>query len=155
MAENGALTTTVADLAVAHAVLSGAEAGPVADPGRPLRIAVSTRSPVPGVRADAATRAAVDAVVAVLRDAGHSVVRRDPVISTGTALGGTARWMAAADDDIRAYGLDRTKVQPRSRTHARVGRVARRLGLLRPATGDASAREWSPSSTTSTSCSPR
>jgi amidase len=136
MAENGALTTTVGDLAVAHAVLSGTALGPVDDPGRPLRIAVSTRSPAPGVRADAATLAAVDAVVALLRDAGHSVVRRNPVISIGTALGGMARWMVGADDDIRAYGLDRHKLQPRSRTHARVGRVVRRLGLLRPATGE-------------------
>jgi amidase len=136
MAENGALTTTVADLALAHAVLSGAHPGPVAAPDRPLRIAVSTRSPLPGVRADAATRAAVDAAVAVLRDAGHSVVRRNPVISTGAALGGLARWMVGADDDIRAYGLDRHELQPRSRTHARVGRVVRRLGLLRPATAE-------------------
>src|SRR4051795_13754051 len=52
MAENGALATTVADLAVAHAVLAGEEPAVPADPGRPLRIAVSTRSPVPGVRAD-------------------------------------------------------------------------------------------------------
>ena len=136
MAVNGALTTTVGDLALAHAVLAGTPAEPVTQPGRPLRIAVSTRSPVPGVRADAATRAAVDAVVALLRDAGHSVVRRNPVISTGTALGGMARWMVGADDDIRAYGLDPLKLQPRSRTHARVGRVVRRLGLLRPATGE-------------------
>src|SRR5215207_9962264 len=58
MAVNGALATTVADLAVAHAVLAG---GTLAEPAgleRPLRIAVTTRSPVPGVRADAGTRAA-------------------------------------------------------------------------------------------------
>jgi amidase len=136
MAVNGALTTTVGDLAAAHAVLAGDEVAPVPDPGRPLIIAVSTRSPVPGVRADAATRAAVDAVVATLRAAGHTVVKRNPVISTGTALGGMVRWMAGADDDVRAYGLDPHKLQPRSRTHARVGRVVRRLGLLRPATGE-------------------
>src|SRR3954466_1351932 len=59
MAENGVLATTVADLALAHAVLAGEEPGPVPDPGRPLRIAVSTRSPLPGVRADAETIAAV------------------------------------------------------------------------------------------------
>jgi amidase len=136
MAENGALTTTVGDLALAHAVLSGAPVGEIPEPGRPLRIAVSTRSPAPGVRADAATRAAVDAVATLLRDAGHIVVRRNPVISTGTGLGAMARWMVGADDDIRSYGLDRHKLQPRSRTHARLGRVVRRLGLLRPKTGE-------------------
>jgi amidase len=136
MAVNGALTTTVADLAVAHAVLSGATADAAAATPGPLRVAVSTRSPVPGVRADAATRAAVDAVVALLREAGHSVVRRNPVISTGTALGGMARWMVGGDDDVRAYGLDVHKLQPRSRTHARVGRLVRRLRLLRPKTDE-------------------
>jgi amidase len=44
--------------------------------------------------------------------------------------------MVGADDDIRAYGLDVHKLQPRSRTHARVGRMVRRLGLLRPETGE-------------------
>jgi amidase len=136
MAVNGALTTTVGDLALAHTVLSGTPVDEAAGLAGPLRIAVSTRSPVPGVRADAATRAAVDAVVAVLREAGHTVVRRNPVISTGAALGGLTRWMVGADDDIRAYGLDRHKLQPRSRTHARVGRAVRRLHLLRPATAE-------------------
>ncbi|MCW2740202.1 MAG: Amidase, partial [Blastococcus sp.] len=46
MAENGALATTVADLAVAHAVLAGEQPAPLAAPGRPLRIGLSTRSPV-------------------------------------------------------------------------------------------------------------
>ena len=68
MAENGVLVTTVADLAVGHAVLAGEEPAAPAAPGRPLRIAVSTRSPVPGVRADGPTLAAVDAVVAALTD---------------------------------------------------------------------------------------
>jgi amidase len=134
MAENGALTTTVADLALAHAVLAGEEPAPLADPGRPLRIAVSTRSPVPGLRADAATRAAVDAVVAELVAAGHTVVRRNPRISTGAAMGALARWMAGAEDDAAALGLDRAALQPRSRTHARIGRMVRRAGLIRPRT---------------------
>jgi len=136
MAENGALATTVGDLAVAHAVLAGEEPAAADDPGRPLRIAVSTRSPVPGVRADRAVLAAVDAVVARLVAAGHTVVRRDPPLTTGAAVGGFAQWMAGADDDITHYGLDRDALQPRSRGHARVGRTMRRLGLVRPRTGE-------------------
>ena len=85
MAVNGALATTVADLAVAHAVLAGEEPTPLEAPGRPLRIAVSTRSPVPGTRADGPARAAVDTVVAALTAAGHTVVRRDPPITPGAA----------------------------------------------------------------------
>ena len=134
MAVNGALATTVADLAVVHAVLAGETPAPPADPGRPLRVAVSTRPPVPGLGADAPTRAAVDAVVAHLRAAGHTVVRRDPPITPGAAAGALVRWMAGAEDDAEFLGIDRAALQPRSRTHARVGRAVRRLGLVRPRT---------------------
>jgi amidase len=134
MAENGALATTVADLALAHAVLAGEEPAPPADPARPLRIAVSTRSPIPGLRADAPARAAVDAVVAQLVAAGHTVVRRDPPMSMGAAMGALTRWLAGAEDDAEHLGLDRGELQPRSRTHARMGRIVRRAGMIRPGT---------------------
>lgn len=134
MAVNGALATTVADLALAHAVLAGEIPEPPAAPERPLRIAVTTRSPVPGVGADAATRAAVDAVVAVLESAGHTVVRRNPPITSGAAAGALVRWMAGAEDDAAVLGIDRADLQPRSRTHARLGRIVRRLGLVQPRT---------------------
>jgi amidase len=136
MAVNGALATTVDDLAVAHAVMAGEEPGALVDPGRPLRIAVSTRSPVPGVRADAPTRATVDAVIALLTAAGHTVVRRDPPITLGAAAGAMARWMAGAEDDAEHLGIDRAALQPRSRTHARIGRMVRRAGLVRPRTAE-------------------
>ncbi|MDP9461280.1 MAG: amidase family protein [Actinomycetota bacterium] len=135
-AVNGALATTVADLALAHAVLAGEEPGPPASPGRPLRIAVSTRSPLPGLRADGPATAAVDSVVALLRAAGHTVVRRDPPISTSAAAGSLARWMASAEDDAEHLGIDRSALQPRSRTHARMGRLVRRAGLVRPRTAE-------------------
>ena len=44
--------------------------------------------------------------------------------------------MAGADDDAEHLGLDRAALQPRSRTHARVGRLVRRAGLVRPRTGE-------------------
>jgi len=131
MAENGALATTVPDLALATSVLAGRPLVPD-DPGRPLRIAVSLRSPIPLAGPDAATRAAVDATVALLREAGHAVVRRNPPLTP--PVGALARWMAGAHDDAEAYGLDRTALQPRSATHARVGGFARRAGLVRPET---------------------
>jgi amidase len=136
MAVNGALATTVADLALAHAVLAGEEPTSPAAPGRPLRIAVSTRSPVPGVRADGPASAAVDEVVALLTAAGHTVVRRNPPITAGAAAGALVRWMAGAEDDAAHLGLERAALQPRSRTHARVGRMVRRAGLLRPRTAE-------------------
>jgi amidase len=136
MAENGALATTVADLVIAHAVMAGEQPASPADPGRPLRIAVSTRSPLPGVRADAPTRAAVEAVIAMLTAAGHTVVRREPPITPASAAGAMARWMAGAEDDAEHLGLDRAALQPRSRTHARIGRMVRRAGLVRPRTAE-------------------
>ena len=136
MAENGVLATTVGDLAVAHAVLAGEQPGPLVDPGRPLRIAVSTRSPVPGVRADAATRDTVDAVIGLLTAAGHTVVRKDPPITMGAAAGAMTRWMVGAENDAEHLGVDRAALQPRSRTHARIGRMVGRMRLVRPATAE-------------------
>jgi len=136
MTVNGALVTTVADLAVAHAALAGEEPAPLEAPGRPLRIAVSTRSPVPGTRADGPARAAVDAVVTALVAAGHTVVRRDPPITAGAAAGVLARWAAAAADDAEHLGIPLADLQPRSRTHARLGRAVRAAGLVRPRTAE-------------------
>lgn len=136
MAENGVLATTVDDLRTGFSVLSGAEPEPPVH-GGPLRIAVATRSPVPAVRLDAAGRAAVDAVVAELRAAGHTVVTREPVVTPAAALGTVARWLAGADVDAEGLGLDRQAIEPRSRTHARLGRWVRRAGLVRPRTADA------------------
>jgi amidase len=136
MAENGALATTAGDLALAHAVMAGEAPVPAAAPDRPLRIAVSIRSPLPGLRADGPTRAAVDAVVAQLVAAGHTVVRREPPMSTGATMGALTRWMAGAEDDVEHLGLDRSALQPRSRTHARMGRLVRRAGMLRPRTAE-------------------
>ncbi|TFV53086.1 amidase, partial [Geodermatophilus sp. DF01-2] len=136
MAVNGALATTVADLAVAHAVLAGEEPEPLEAPGRPLRIAVAIRSPVPGTRADGPARAAVDAVVAALTAAGHTVVRRDPPLTPGAAAGALARWMAGAADDAAHLGIALSDLQPRSRTHARTGRAVRAARLVRPRTAE-------------------
>jgi amidase len=136
MVENGALATTVADLALAHAVLAGVPPEPPAGPARPLRIAVSTRPLVPGVPTDGPAKAAVDAVAALLAAAGHTVVRRPLVVPPGAAAGALARWMAGADEAADALGVDRNALQPRSRTHARIGRLVRRAGLVRPATAD-------------------
>jgi amidase len=136
MAENGALATTVADLAVAHAVMAGEQPGALAAPPRPLRIAVSTRSPLPGVRGDAPALEAVDAIVRLLTEAGHTVVRRNPPLTPDAAAGAVLRWMAGAEDDAEHLGIDRHALQPRSRTHARIGRAVRRTGLVRPRTAE-------------------
>ncbi|MQA32041.1 amidase [Modestobacter roseus] len=132
MAEHGVLATTVADLAAGSAVLAGAPWADPPAPAGPLRIAVSTRSPVPGVRLDAAGRAALDAVVAELRAAGHTVVHRDPPITPAAAAAVAARWLAGPVTDADALGLDRHALEPRHRVHTRLGRLVQRAHLLRP-----------------------
>jgi amidase len=121
---------------VAHAVMAGEEPGVLPDPGRPLRIVISTRSLVPGARADGPTRAAVDATVRLLTEAGHSVVRKDPPITPSAAAGVITRWMLGAEKDAEHLGLDRRALQPRSRMHARMGRMVQRAGLVRPRTAE-------------------
>jgi amidase len=66
--------------------------------------------------------------------AGHTVVWRDSPIGTGATMGALTRWMAGAEDDAEHLGLDRKALQPRSRTHARMGRLVRLAGLVRPRT---------------------
>jgi amidase len=136
MVENGVLATTVADLALAHSLLAGERPGAPAAPAGPLRIAVSTAPLVPGVPTDGPARAAVEAVAAELRSAGHTVVRKRLVVPPGAAGGTLARWLAGADSGAEALGLDRAALQPRSRTHARIGRLVRRAGLVRPRTAE-------------------
>jgi amidase len=130
--ENGPLATTVADAALVLGVLAGApfvtdDAAPA-----PLRVALSTRSPAPGVRVDPAAAAAAERVAAVLGDAGHRVARQDPpsppldamhVVATWGQ--GTARELAA----LLAAGADPAAFEPRTLAHARMGRLLGRVGL--------------------------
>jgi amidase len=141
MAENGVLATTVADLTAGFAVVAGRPSAEPSAPPAPLRVAVSTRSPMPGVRLDTAGRAAIETVVAALESAGHTVVGRDPVITPAAGLGILTRWLAGADIDAEALDLDRAAMEPRSRTHARLGRWVRRAGLIRSRTAEAFRRQ--------------
>jgi amidase len=54
----------------------------------------------------------------------------------GAAAGALVRWMAGAEDDAAHLGVERSALQPRSRTHARMGRTVRRAGMLRPRTAE-------------------
>ena len=156
MAENGALATTVADLAVAHAVLAGEEPAPLAAPGRPLRIAVSTRSPVPGVRADAATRAAVDA--RRRRADRRRAHRRAPGPADHPRRRRRGRWPAGWPAPRTTPSTSGSTARRSSRAAAPTpgsgGWSAGRAGpAARRPSGSASG--WSTSSTTSTCCSAR
>jgi amidase len=131
MAENGALATTVQDAALMLSVLADRPEFRAIDiPARPMRIAVSTRVPLPGVRVDREIEAAVAATAEALKGKGHHVERADPPRPSPRAvISILAHWFAGAAEEAR--GLDETMLERRTRTHARPGRVVERLGLRR------------------------
>jgi amidase len=131
LSENGALATTVADAALMLSVLAGrSELADVAhaDDGPPLRVAVSTRSPVPGVTVDREHVRSLFAMAAALLHAGHDVTRHDPVYPTSAAAAGLLRWFAGTAAD--AEHLDPALLEGRTRRHAAIGRQAVASGLL-------------------------
>jgi amidase len=127
MAENGPLATTVEDCALGLSVM--ADAPQLADLVEPngLRIAVSNRTPLAGVRASPHWRSAAQLASAALAGEGHLVRNASPAYPFW--LGGVlvATWTGAVDDDLA--GQDRRLLQRRTCTHAQVGRVLARTGL--------------------------
>ncbi|CAN5290586.1 amidase [soil metagenome] len=133
MAENGILATTVADLALGHAVLAGQTTGSAAvGSGELLRIGTSTRSPLIGSWPDADSRSAVDRTAAALAVLGHSVAPVRVPYPTSAALTVVFRWFAVAAADADDIGADPAQLQDRTRRHAELGRLAARFGVIRP-----------------------
>jgi amidase len=126
MSENGPLATTVEDAALLLSVMAGRPAlAEVDEPDRPLRIAVSTKDPLPGVARDREYREAVLQTGRLLAGEGHRVAAGDPPYATRHALPAVVRWFvgtAEEAEDVPAAGL-----QPRTRRHAAMGRLVRRI----------------------------
>ena len=131
MAENGPIATTVEDAALMLSVLAGRnEFRDPAPPRRALRIAVSTRPPIAGVRIVPAIAAATIEAGRLLQGAGHTTEQLDPPAAPlGCVVGIFAHWFAGTAQDARL--LDSRKLERRTRTHVRLGRVAQRLRLVR------------------------
>jgi amidase len=128
MAENGPLATTVADAALVLSVMAGRpELARIEPPSTPLRIAVSTRSPVVGTRVDPAYVDAALRTADALSGAGHTVVQADPSYPTRTALAALVRWYAGTEKDAQLLD-DRSRVERRVRVHAALGRLVLRAG---------------------------
>ena len=130
MSENGPLTTTVADAALMLSVMSARpDLATIVELARSLRIAVATNEPSALVTTDSEFRRGAAETADALRSLGHTVTEVTfpyPV----NPLPLLARWFAGTETD--AALLDRGMLEPRVRTHARMGRVARRLGWLSP-----------------------
>ncbi|HYN16904.1 MAG TPA: amidase family protein [Actinomycetes bacterium] len=125
MSEFGPLATTVADLALTLDVLAGGDAyRAVAPPAGPLRIGVSAKPGVVGVKVHPEVRAAMAAAAEALAEAGHRVEDTDPPTRNGDANLILQRvfYGCAEDTDGLASGL----LERRTRAEARVGRLLRR-----------------------------
>ena len=130
LAEHGPLATTVADAALLFAVMADRPKwAQVATPDRPLRVAVSTRAGT-GPPVDRQYKIAARTAGEVLADAGHHVQTSDPPYPMTLGATVMATWCVCADDCVQQ--LNWQKLNRPIRTHARVGRLTRRLGLPRP-----------------------
>lgn len=131
MAANGVLASNVRDAALVFSVMAGrAELAQLAEPRR-LRFALTTASPLPGVRTDADIVVAVHAVATALRAAGHQVDEVQLPVPTATALEVLAHWFAGTARDAETLAHP-DRMLARTRTHVALGRLARRVGALRP-----------------------
>ena len=134
MSENGPLATTVADAALLLSVMAGRpELATPVEPSLPLRIAIAAGPPSPLVSLDAEWRRGLTETADALRAAGHSVSEVTfPYDPNPVPL--LARWFAGTATDAEL--LEAAKLERRVRVHARLGRLARRAGLLKDAPVD-------------------
>jgi amidase len=135
MAENGPLSTTVADAALLLSVMADRpELARVAEPDRPLRVAASSKPPVNGVTVDPEHLRALVHTVRLLVSAGHSFERADPPYPLNP-LPVLSRWFAGASSD--AEGLDHSRLDRAVRTHVAIGDRVRDRNLVKDAPRDA------------------
>ena len=130
MTENGPLATTVEDAALLLSVMAARpDLATIANPGT-LRIAVSTKAPLPGTPVDEHWAAGVTETAGLLRGAGHVVRDDDPPYGPASAASELVRWFAGTELDAQLLA-DRNQMAARTRRHAAAGRLAMRLGLPR------------------------
>lgn len=154
MAENGPLATTVADATLMLSVMAGTDI----TPERPSRIAFSTKPPGPGITVNPIFTTAVREAATLLtrpsgaadsaREAGglggqavSSVEEADPPYPLWSGLATIARWFSCVVPDAEPY-FD--SLEPRTRTHVRVGRLVRRFHPPTPGERDRLRAELAP-----------
>ncbi|MEV6343543.1 amidase family protein [Actinoplanes sp. NPDC051851] len=129
LVENGVLTTTVADAVLGFSVLAGQAPAKLVEPAK-LRVGVSLRSPIAGVKPDEPNVSAVATASKLLVDAGHDTVGADPAYPTSVAMGVLATWFAGAYKNAELV-KDVKNLQARTRRHIALGRAAQAAGLVR------------------------
>jgi amidase len=134
LVENGVLTTTVSDAALGFSVLAGRDPIKLVEPSR-LRVGVSVKSPLAGVRPDEPNLSAVATASKLLVQAGHDTIVANPPYPQTLGIGTLATWFASAYRESANYQL--AQLQPRTRQHIRLGKWALRAGLVRQSQRDA------------------
>ncbi len=124
----GVLTRTVADTALGLEVMSGRPlVAAMQQPLRPLRIALSVRSPLPTpVPVDPAWRYAAQSTAELLEQLGHTVIEREMRVGPKTVAAISARYLTGIADDAEAMAHPE-RLERRTRGLARIGAGARRL----------------------------
>jgi amidase len=149
----GSVTRTVADTALWLDTVAGPAEGDTdrADqPPRPflesartppgtLRIAVSTKSPIPLTKVEEPAKRAVAEIADVLRSLGHDVAERDPKYPD-VRPSFIPRWLRGIADDAAAMH-DPDKLEKRTRGMAAVGRRISDNGLRKAREREARMRE--------------
>jgi amidase len=127
----GGLGRTVGDAALFYEAVTGLPWCDVAsrDPER-LRVAVTFKVP-PGIiaKVDPVIRGATEAMAETVRSLGHEVVERDPDYGQA-GMHWAMRWLAGIADDAAAMPHPE-RLEPRTRSMARMGRAVTALGGLR------------------------
>jgi amidase len=131
LAENGPVATTVDDGALVFSVMADRPdlRNPLPPDGR-LRVAVSTKPPLSLLPVDGEFRRAAEATGTLLAGAGHDVRPGNPTYPFKLANALLAWWYEGTAQEAR--GLDPKRLERRTRTHVRMARTSRRLGLLKP-----------------------
>ncbi len=128
MTQHGPLATTVEDTALLLDAMGKVDRFAAAgEPGRRLRVAVSIAPPAPGVRIGREQRDAVVRVARALQSAGHDVRRADPPYDMRAVVDAVLRWTAGTAQEVDEQGADIAALQPRTRTHAAIGRALSRV----------------------------
>lgn len=119
MSENGPLATTVEDARLMFEVLADRPDTPPKEPAT-RRIALSLRSPLPGVSVSRPYANAAREAAALLERAGHEVRPAEPPYPWWLGTTSLAHWTAGTAVD--AEGLDPRRLTRRTRVHAALGR---------------------------------
>ncbi|WP_410675569.1 amidase [Amycolatopsis sp. cmx-4-68] len=132
MSVHGPLATTVADTALLLSVLADVPSLASVPAPAASRIGMSTTVPLLHTPVPRELVAAVSQAAGLLATAGHTISPEAPRYPATMVLGMTARWCAGPAEQARDF--DFRRLQRRTRTHIRVGRLLSRAGLIREQT---------------------